>query len=197
MHNKKNKQKQAGFSLIEVLISIAIFSVIVSGILLFSVRTIEAHTKSQAMQNSLENARFAIEKINKKVRTSSGVTDDDGDATQFQPSDEIFFIDNVDHTKHCYKFNADKLEVSITDPDSDALDCSHGDFSVFTTLIGSASGKVKIDGDFFVKQTDLVSAIKRRGFVRTVITIKYNDASGIVTEKDSVTIQSGVALRDY
>ena len=192
---KTAKHKQKGFSLIEVLVSIAIFSVIVGGILLFSIRTSEAHTKTQAMQNALENARFAIEKLNKKIRTSKEINGDDGIVTSLTGSNEVFFVDNVDATKQCFKFENDKLFFDAIDADSDAVNCSHADFNNFEALIGSDDGKIKVSGEFILRQTDSVQ--NDRGFVRTVVTIKYNDASTMVTEKDSVTIQSGVSLRDY
>lgn len=191
----KIQQSQKGFSLIEVLVSIAIFSVIVGGILLFSVRTIEVHTKTQAMQNALENARFTIEKLNKKVRTSKEINGDDGIVTNITKSKEIFFVDNVDATKQCFKFENDKLIFDSIDADSDAVDCSHADFNNFEILVGSDDTVIKVDGDFILRQTD--TSQRDRGFVRTVVTIKYNDASTLVTEKDQITIQSGVSLRDY
>lgn len=195
MKIKSLKSDSRAFSLIEVLVSIAIFSIIVGGILLFSVRTIETHTKTQAMQNALENARFTIEKLNKKVRTSKDINGDDGVVNDLTSSKEIFFVDNVDATKQCFKFDSDQLLFDSVDADSDATDCSHSDFNSFETLIGTSDGKIKVDGEFILRQTDTTQ--RDRGFVRTVVTIKYNDTSTIVTEKDEVTIQSGVALRDY
>ncbi len=184
-----------GFSLIEVLVSVAIFSIIVGAILLFSVRTIEAHTKTQAIENSIENARFAIEKLSKKIRTSSDISGDDGMVTNLTESKEIFFVDNVDATKQCFKFENDNLLFDSVDADSVATDCSDGDFSDFKTLVGSTDGKIKVDGSFFLRQTN--ETLNDRGFVKMVVTIKYNDSSAITTEKSEVTIQSGVSLRDY
>ncbi len=192
---KKLKNIQKGFSLIEVIISVTIFSVIVGAILLFSVRTIEAHTKSQAMENSLENARFAIEKLNKKVRTSSDISGSGAVDPKLTKSNEIFFVDNVDSTKQCFKFENDNLLFDSVDADSDAVNCSHSDFNDFEILVGSSDGKTKIDGSFFLRQSN--EAIDDRGFVKTVIKIEHNDTSSIVTEKSEITIQSGVSLRDY
>ena len=191
----KSKARNQGFTLIEVLISLSIFSIIIGVVILFSVRTLEAHTKSQAMQNSLENARFAIETLNKRIRTSHEISDDDGDASQFSSSSEIFFIDNVDGSRYCYMFAGNKLIADRVPDTSEALDCSHGDFGSFVDLVGTDDGKVEVDGAFFVKQTNENN--RRRGFVRTVVEINYNDAAALVTEKDQVEIQSGVSLRDY
>lgn len=200
MKNKIKKQLksgtsvQAGFSLLEIMISLSIFSIIIGGVVLFSVRTLEAHTKSQAMQNAMENARFAVETMNKRIRTSNDVYDDDP-TTQFVQSSEIVFTDNVDESKYCYIFSGTVLEVSKAPDTSTATDCSHGDFAVFTELVGGGTSKIDVAGRFFIKQTDGTS--NERGFVRTVIEISHNDSSTIVAEKDSVKIQSGVSLRDY
>lgn len=191
---KKKKMGNNGFSLIEILISLSIFSMIIGSMVLFSVRTIEAHTKSQAMQNAIDNARFAIEILNKKIRVSHDVSDGD-DTIQFESSDEIFFIDNLDDSKYCYKFSAGRLVVSKVPDSSTATECSHADFGIFEDIVGIAGGKIKISGKFYVKQTDQDNDV--RGFVRTVVQISYNDTTNVVTEKDSAVIQSGVSLRDY
>ncbi len=193
--NKKKIVGEKGFTLIEVLISISIFSIIIGTVILFSVRTIEAHTKSQAMQNAIENSRFAIETLNKKIRTSHQLSDDDGDSSQFESSSEIFFIDNVDGSRYCYKFLADKLVVDKVPDTSEALDCGHSDFNNFVDLAGTDDGKIIINGAFFVKQTN--ASNRKRGFVRTVIEVTYNNTGTMVAEKDNVKIQSGVSLRDY
>ncbi|MEA1925912.1 MAG: type II secretion system protein [Patescibacteria group bacterium] len=190
--SKKKKIGNNGFSLIEILVSLSIFSIIIGSMVLFSVRTIEAHTKSQAMQNAIDNARFAIEILNKKVRVSHDVNDNDGNASQFGLSDEIFFVDNLDDSKYCYKFLADKLVVSKVPENDSAARCS--DFSNFKDIVGGG-GKIKIGGKFYVKQTD--TGNRKRGFVRTVVQITYNDTTLMVAEKDSAIIQSGVSLRDY
>lgn len=201
--SKKGKKilNKKGFSLIEILVSLAIFSLIVAGVVVFGVRTIEAHTKAQAMQNSIENARFAIESLNKKIRTSSNISD--GDADDFTKEGEVFIIDNLDGSKHCYKFvdgdgdGYGELEVGIVDGTSSATDCSDADFSgKFSSLVGA--GKVMVvmsESNFYVKPTDEASGA--RGFVRTSITIQYDDPSVPPAERDTIVIQSGVSLRDY
>jgi len=167
---------------------------------LFSVRTLEAHTKSQAMQNAVENARFAIETMNKKIRTSHDISDhEESDGTDFTfKSAELFFVDNVDGSRICYQFNGASSTLEIAkadegDPHDDCNDFLAGDF---TEVVGGAGGDIEVDGGFFIKQSQPANPTNERGFVRTVVEIKYNDG-GPVAEKDTVVIQSGVSLRDY
>ncbi|MEA2007131.1 MAG: type II secretion system protein [Patescibacteria group bacterium] len=188
------KLAENGFSLIEVLVSMAIFALIIGGVVLFSVRSIEANTKSRAMQNSIDNARFTIESVNKKIRTSHGINN-----TTETTEELVYIIDNVDAFKYCYKFTAaNTLAVASISPTNGAYsattDC--GDFAVgdFSDIVGDGT-TTNISGSFFVKETD--ESADERGFVRTAITIEYNDVTLLPAERDKITIQSSVSVRDY
>jgi prepilin-type N-terminal cleavage/methylation domain-containing protein len=171
MKKKNIKLNKSGFTLIEILLSLAILFLIITGVVVFSVQTIEAHTKSRAMQNGIENARFAIEGLSKRIRTSHDI--DDGGA----PS-SVKITDNVGLNKdYIYSFTGDRLVVN-------------GE-----TLVGG--GNIEVSGSFSVQETiHDQGSNNRRGFVRISITVTY-DGGDDVTESDSVTIQSGVSLRDY
>lgn len=186
----KNRQ---GFSLIEIIVSLSIFSLIITGITLFGVRTIDARTKSQAMQNAIQNARFLTEKINKRIRTSYDVSG--GDSEMEGGTTEIFVIDNVNEYRYCYKFENGSLTVAEKDNSIDVASCDDFDNGEFRDLIGGDGvDNIKVEGKFYVKKTDLDQ--EKRGFVRTVLKIIYNQEGGY-QERDEVIIQSGVSLRDY
>ena len=219
MINIFSKNKLKGFSLIEVLLSMAIFTLIIGGVAIFSIRTIQAHTRSRAMKIALQNARFAIEFLSKTLRTSYYVQQSD------EKPGEIFFIDNRDFSKYCFKFDNDKLMVyriappKIFSDDSDAYgpddvneykkykkigscdDVSTPGASE-TAIIGG-TGKVKATGRFIVKQTNLVSSSSdsepfARGFVQLVVNIDYNQGdNSLPTDSSSLVIQSGISIRDY
>ena len=150
--------------MIELLIAMSILALIIGGITLFSVRTIQAHTRSQAMQNALENARFAIESISKMARTSQ-ITAISGNLITFESNDEN--IGNV-----TYAFSGGILTYNGA------------------PLVGGGNSNVVISGTFAGNLTSET----QRGFVATEITITYNNA-GSPTEKDSITIRSGVSTR--
>jgi prepilin-type N-terminal cleavage/methylation domain-containing protein len=220
--NKKNKlnmkrksflREKEGFTLLEVVIALAMVAIILGGIVQFSVNAIKASTKSQAMQETMDNARFAIDDLAKKVRTSSGVAVS-GDGK------DLFFIDNLTSTKYCYQFVVDdsgnskmqmksfKLMVSgennlILNQDDyeEVTDCD----SSFTAL-GSSSpvdlignSKASVDGHFSVLQTDVDSDDPHRGFVRINVDILYKKgiASGDPADSAEAHIQTGVSILDY
>lgn len=173
---KKNgwRKKSLAFSLIEVLISMSFLTLIIGGVTLFGVRTIQAHTRSQAMQSALENARFAIESISKMARTSE-ITGDEG------VTNTLIFTSNVDDPplSYTYSFNADTKTLNFQG----------------SQLVGDG-GKIKINGYFDIKKNnfDATPGNKKRGFVAIVMTITYN-VGGNSTESDSITIRSGVSTR--
>lgn len=176
--NKNLNKNKDGFTLIEILLSLAILFLIITGVTVFSIQTIEAHTKSRAMQNALENARFAIEGLSKRIRTSNSINSPDG----LVPN--IGITDNVNNDTYAYVFTGDKLTVRKGG-------------GAAQELVGSP-GNIDVIGNFYVVKSETTGAVddNKRGFVRISITIKYNDG-GNITESDSVTIRSGVSLRDY
>ena len=165
------KLNKSGFTLIEILVSLAILSLIITGITIFSIQTIEAHTRSRAMQNAIENARFAIEGLSKRIRTSHRINGD---------INYVTIIDNVNDTKtYTYEFVGGKLTMNGEN------------------LVGGDSN-IQVSGNFYIRPTVTnENTNNRRGFVRISMTITYDDGRGNPTEKDSVTIRSGVSLRDY
>lgn len=185
---------KSGFSLIEVLLSLVILFLIIGGVISFSAGTIESHMKNQAMQNAMDNARFAIEAMSKKMRTSSEVAGGD---------QEIFFRDNVDATKYCYEFatNADGngfLQVKSypyveTDANYDSVSNCSDISETPKELVGGEN--LSVTGEFSLKGTN--DDNDKRGFVRIRVNIEQDSDGGGIAGQDSVMIQTGVSLRDY
>ena len=190
-NNKREKQKQSGgFTLIEILVSLAIFTMIIGGVTLFGVRAMQAHMRSQAMQNALENARFAMDEISKRIRTSNNIIGDN-----FQTGgDRVFIISNTG-TSYCYEFNDGKLTVKKGD--ESARDCDDLNNADAVTLVGPEVGSelVTVKGKFYVKPTSIDN--NHRGLIRMVIIVTYNKDKSSPFEKDEVVVQTTVSLRDY
>jgi hypothetical protein len=216
MRSVNSKQiNSSGFTLLEVVISLAIATFIIGGIVMFSVNSLKANMKSQAMQETVDNARFAIDDLAKKVRTSSGVVVDvDGKS--------LFFIDNLTSIKYCYQFTSNGSGVSkmqmksfklrtggvnnlilneddykaVIDCDSNFSNVANGGGSP-VDLIGSS--KASVDGKFEVLKTDVSSDDPHRGFVRINVDIVYKKGltSGDPSDSAEAHIQTGVSILDY
>ncbi len=215
MNDDFKKINSSGFTLIEVVVAMAIFTLIIGGVVMFSVNAIKASTKSQAMQEAVDNARYAIDDLAKKIRTSSNVSSD---------GKSLFFIDNLTVTKYCYQFVDDdsgngKMTVKsfqlkiggvndlITNGDeyNAVTDCSSTNYAntsiggsgPATNLIGSE--KTSISGGFDVLKTDVSSDDPHRGFVRINVDIYYKKGltSDDPTDSAEAHIQTGVSILDY
>jgi prepilin-type N-terminal cleavage/methylation domain-containing protein len=180
---KKILKNKKGFTLLELAISSSILAVIFGGITIFGAQTIRNFDRSQAIKNAVENSSYAIERLNKSIRTSNNVEG-------YTSEDEIFIKDNKTGANYCYFFQGDKLRVKTSATDSHD-ECSDISNSTASDLVGG--GKTEISGSFKVKETDRDNS--KRGFVRTNIVIKYNGDR--VVDEDEIVIQSSVSLRDY
>lgn len=70
--NTHKKNNQYGFTLIELILSIALTAVIISAASLFMIDIFKARSKSTTVLEVQQNVRFAMNKMNYSVRNSSG-----------------------------------------------------------------------------------------------------------------------------
>jgi len=202
---RKNNKNQQGVTLIEILVAMMIFGFIVGGVVLFGARALETHTKSQAMQNTLENARFSVESMAKKIRTSHGVrgTLEPTDPTFSLGNDnfnEVFFNNSSDGMAYCYRFvNGDyktgKLTVRSQQIDPLISECDGIPSDNEKEIIsGESDGLIGVGGYFEVVETDN----SKRGMVKIKLTVTYNTVDNEdVSKKSEETIMTSVSLRDY
>lgn len=180
-----------GFTMIEIMMATSILAIIFGGMTLFGIQVIKGNSRSQAIKNNIENVSYAMEFINKSIRTSNSIAfDESGDE-----SDEIFIVDNFTEDRICYFFEDKQLKRKIGESD----DISCDDISSEAVSV-AGDNKVEITGKFKIKETDLTPESgkdKTRGFVRTTVELKYTADAIDNFEEDKMTIQSSVSLRDY
>jgi len=212
------KRGSAGFTLIEVVIVLAIFSFMIGVVTQFSVNSIKSSARSRAISEAMDNARFAIDDLSKKARTSSQARVTGG-------GKKLFFVDNLTSAKYCYFFEDGVLWVKrfklIFELDENGNPISILNKNEYDSLENCDSGgwngnggespvqvigtqKVKIDGNFDVMTTNIdeENGFLRRGFVRINVDLYYGRGVNGVGEYDprqsaEVHIQSGVSLADY
>jgi prepilin-type N-terminal cleavage/methylation domain-containing protein len=197
--NTRKQSKNSGshaFTLIEILLSMALFSLIIGGITLFSARVIQTHTRTRAMQIALENSRFAIDSLTKRIRTSNALKSN-GDYTTL--GSRLFFDDNASVDTYCYVFESDKLYVVKNLADANVC-FAYSTLTSAQELLGGAN--IIVSGGFYANETSPPppAVPVQRGMVTTVITITYDGGGALyddVFDKDSMTFQSTVSLRDY
>ncbi len=67
----EQKNKITGFSLIEMIVAVSIFSLIVAAAITSFVSMVNSDKKAQQIQKNTEDARYAMDKIAKSLRTST------------------------------------------------------------------------------------------------------------------------------
>ncbi|MFH1667873.1 MAG: type II secretion system protein [Candidatus Komeilibacteria bacterium] len=76
-----NSSKSKGFTLIEMVVALAIFSLVISVLGSVSVSLIKVQRKAFVLQNTQEAARYILESISKEIRTSRINSEADSDLT--------------------------------------------------------------------------------------------------------------------
>jgi prepilin-type N-terminal cleavage/methylation domain-containing protein len=70
----KNQNAQSGFSLIEMLVSIAIFMVVAVIAVTALLKIVDASKKSQTLQDTVNNVNFAMDSITRELRVGKAYT---------------------------------------------------------------------------------------------------------------------------
>ena len=69
--NKKNKQKSSGFTLVEMLVAIAVFMSVMVVAVTALISIVNANRKSQAIKSVVDNVTFAIDSISRDMRAGT------------------------------------------------------------------------------------------------------------------------------
>ncbi|MEK7501416.1 MAG: type II secretion system protein [Patescibacteria group bacterium] len=145
-HSRKNKKE--GFTLIEMVVSLAIFSVVAVIALGALMRIISANQKAQAIQAAVTNVNFALESMSRELRLATKLTPSSGTI------DSIYFISAIGTENcHAYKFSLDgstyllqKAEKSI-DPDTE--NCDSLEFTGLNDFINITSSNITLTSGSF------------------------------------------------
>lgn len=76
-----NNMKKKGFTLVEIIVSLGIFSIVATVALGALMKVISTNRKAQTLQSALTNLDFAIESISRELRTGSNIRCVPGEAT--------------------------------------------------------------------------------------------------------------------
>ncbi len=158
--------KKQGFSLIEIMVSLAIFAIVVvvaTGALL---STIDATKKAQATQTVLTNLNLALEGMTREIRTGSDyIVPTDGKSISFLDKSgvtrvEYSFVGGVSPEKGKIVKNEAGISENITAPEVDIKNLKFIKSSntidqpkVFITLKGIAGNIQKYRTDFEIQTT--------------------------------------------
>ena len=190
-NNKRKFQDHRGFSFVELIVAIFIFTLVMITMSSTYGKFFVAQKKTRAIQQNAEDARFAMELIAKSLRTSKVISCNGNSDCSAEAN--IYKIETYDYSqKKCivYNFNAtdNKIESGSKNPELDG-NCE------FTINPVTTSPMVNnfIDKWFF---RVVQSASGTAGIVTIQAKIcSIKDCLG--TKNDQSTLQTTVSLRNY
>jgi len=162
-----------GFTLIEILIAMAVFSLMMASVSQIFSTTFIGYRNTRAVQRDIDNAQYSLNILAKELRTSSIVVGS-GSVT------DVRFFDHSQGKCFRYRISGGNLQVASADT-TDAAACLGATLSAFTTI---STGVVT--GSFQVTP----SAASLVG--RVTISLDISEGS-----THHARIQTSVSLRDF
>ncbi len=183
-----------GFSLLEVVLAVFIFSVIAVGITTYFANITLANQNTKRLQQNLEDTRFAMNRIAKVLRTSVAINPNAATGAAGTSVQTIRIYDYSQSSCIEYAFSSGGMnERTVTLPVGtvdEKVWCATGNpaFSPWNALV-SASGNAVFEGRFFVVSSEDTSPNERAG--RVVMNARIRRGN------NESTMQTTVSLRNY
>jgi prepilin-type N-terminal cleavage/methylation domain-containing protein len=184
LKQKKKKKNYRGFTFIEMMISLFIFSLAAVAFTTAFAGFIKAQARARFVQQNVESVRSAMEIMAKNIRTST-VRSDETD------TDHITIL-NYSQSK-CIRYDITGSNIFVKEENvaADATCATMESGSAGTSSLLSGEATLE-DGQFSVTKTDPAGPTMGK----VTITVKVS-AGGANANADTVTVQTTVSLRDY
>lgn len=183
-----HKKSLRGFTLIEMIISLGIFSIIALAVAGTFASGFSTYKETRALSRNVESAQFAVNTLAKLLRTSTIV-----EPTTATWDNRIIFYDNSSSRCFQYRVHASAGLSTLQARWFPAIDkalCQNGSSSFPAAFTQVTSGFVT--GGFKVVPTVGSPNIPSLGRVTLVLSVKEN-----ATTTREARVQTTVSLRDY
>lgn len=174
----QNYQSKLGFTLVELILYVALISIIVSAAVLFTWDIIYGRVKSQVQLEVNQNLRLATQRISYEIRNSSGINSISGSSLSLKNLDQD--ANPTDRDPTVIDLNNNRLRIG----QGYAGDCPVSDPCDLT------SNLVKVTSLNFTDQTQGDST-----HVQFEITIEYDNLSGRSEWDKSQSYAGSVEIR--
>lgn len=184
-----NIQTKKGFTLVEALVAVFVFSLVMISVVSIFSKFVVVQKRSRAVQQNMEDAKYAMELMSKTIRTSS-VVSCNGAATCPATTNKIEIYDYSQGMCIVYSFSGGKIQSGSANPATagDKNSCSFGSIAL-NPIVGNTINQMNFGVDQTVSGTKI-------GKVTISMTICSDSGCG-GTVNDLVNIQTTVSLRDY
>lgn len=189
--NTKNPSR-GGFTLIELIVAIFIFSILTISIVSVFASTVRAYSKSRAIKTIKENTEFAMNSIAKDVRMGKI----ESAYANGSRSDYFLVTRNRNQIKACYKISSSALSI-CENSGSNCASCASG-YENIVDLSGTGMSFDTATSGFYSLTTDPPSDPTRRGWVEMNLDIiPTGGVSSSNMDTDAIHVQTIVSSRDY
>ena len=180
MKNSLRKNyKHKGFTLVEMLVSLFIFSIVATIVIASFVQMVKVRQETKTIQQDMEDARTAMELMAKNIRMSSNVSSN-------VSSNAIYMFNNSQGECISYEISGGAIKQSaMTVPaGSDGSYCLSSNFNS-SSYVSISSSDIGSPSSFSVTSTSPTEMGK--------VTMEFTVQNG----SDKENIQTTVSLRDY
>ncbi|MFA5962309.1 MAG: prepilin-type N-terminal cleavage/methylation domain-containing protein [Parcubacteria group bacterium] len=178
---KKGRKNYYGFSMLEVMISVSIFTVVIFAVTATYARTFSAGQKSRIVQRNMEASRTAMEAMAKNMRMSTKLMVDATKKT-------VIMFNNSQATCIRYSFTGGSL-TSLFYPSDPAYSPGDLEYPDCSTASGTPTELISadVDGIFEVTPTSATPKVVGKA------TVLLNIGNGV----DAQHIQTSISFRDF
>lgn len=139
------KNKNSGFTLVEMMVAIAVFSIVMVTAMSALLNVIDANNKARAIKTAINNVSFALEGISKDMRmgTDYGCINEDGNDTNCETSGNVgvkyrsprAYRDPISGERHFayYRFNEGNKKIEECLEKEAGDNCAVGEFTAITS----------------------------------------------------------------
>jgi len=179
-------KKYRGFSLVEMLVAMFVFSLVIGATSGIFTKAFVGYRAQKHLQSDIESAQFALNTMAKELRTATIANLSNGSNAAIE------FLDYSQNTCFFYKRNSGATLTVETkkSPTNAVTDCNSNGYSVPAIIANNVS-----DGHFYITKSvkkeigpPLVDPLVGK------ITIALSISSGTLT---ATNLQTTVSLRDY
>ncbi|OGZ58664.1 MAG: hypothetical protein A2827_03360 [Candidatus Spechtbacteria bacterium RIFCSPHIGHO2_01_FULL_43_30] len=143
---KKNNNK--GFSLVEILVSLAVFSIVAIAIGGFFLMSVRGQRNTIARQNLIDNVRFAIEFMSRQIRLAqqdiAGSCTGSADSMFTESASDISFIS---YDGDCITYQLAGEKIQIRPDDGESFSDMTSDDIIINSLEFTVDGRESDDGE--------------------------------------------------
>jgi prepilin-type N-terminal cleavage/methylation domain-containing protein len=193
--------RNSGFTLIELMVAIFIFSIITIGIVSVFVSTAGSYQKSRAIKEVKENVEYSISSIAKDVRMGKIEATDSNCIGNGGSPKACLMVTRNRGGKVCYRVAGNYLGIQES-VSGNTCSLNAADYKKIIDLSGgSTTFDVSTSGFYSCPSAVEIPALcggvteKRRGWVEINLNILPN--AGKEMEADQINVQTVVSSRDY